>query len=229
MANSRPGTVSTASAATAGGVAGALSTIFWIISTSTFLKGTFSQSALAALVASTTTLLAAGGAWLRRQYGLSPDAVSEQMQRSEHDQREIVNQAIKESIVSLSRSAAAAGQLQSSGQDLIDDVQRRIDESIVTIELSKVAPGLAPLQVPAAPDTTVTSLLNSVYFAIAGVVKPYTYNRDWVLIDQDGLRLKEMGTQWARAHGVDEDRRTLGEAGINPGSRLMALQESPDR
>jgi hypothetical protein len=49
----------------AGTVAGAVAFSFWTIATATFWKNTFSSDALAALVGSTTAILAAAAAYLK--------------------------------------------------------------------------------------------------------------------------------------------------------------------
>lgn len=43
----------------AGGVAGAVSFVFWTIAVATFFKDTFNETTLAGLVAATTTILSA--------------------------------------------------------------------------------------------------------------------------------------------------------------------------
>jgi hypothetical protein len=70
--------------------------------------------------------------------------------------------------------------------------------------------------------STVTDLLNSVYFAISDFVRPFEYPRTWVLEREGGGVLDQMGTSWARSRGLPEDDRLLGEVGIKAGDRLRA-------
>jgi hypothetical protein len=98
-----------------------------------------------------------------------------------------------------------------------------VKESCVTIDRSLLMDGAEPVQIPATPETTVDELLDSVWFSISSAVDPYTYNKSWVLADEDLQPLDEIGTQWAEHHDWQRDERSLDEAGIVPGATLLVL------
>jgi hypothetical protein len=105
------------------------------------------------------------------------------------------------------------------------NIERIVEESRVKIDRSAILPGADPIEIPVTSGTTVDELLDSVYFSISGAVKPFTYNKAWVLADADRPRF-DIGTQWAKSEGWQRDSRTLAAAGIAPGSTLFAMPQT---
>jgi hypothetical protein len=58
-------------------------------------------------------------------------------------------------------------------------------------------------------------------------VEPFTYGKVWVLREVAAGRVLDMGSAWARSHGVDSDTRTLAEAGVVPGMQLEVVPLVP--
>jgi hypothetical protein len=110
--------------------------------------------------------------------------------------------------------------------DVVEQVARHFEaavaESSVTVSLNRLKPGAELLQLPITEETTVDSLLDSIYFALAPAVKPFTYGQAWTLINDLGNEYTEMGTVWARSRNISRDARPITEAGIVPGQRLIA-------
>ncbi|MEV7025130.1 hypothetical protein [Kitasatospora sp. NPDC093558] len=99
-----------------------------------------------------------------------------------------------------------------------------LESRSVTIDLSGIDPSLSGqlLEFPA-DAVTVSNLLDAIYLAIHDHVDAYTYGRQWVLGDPStGRTLTDIGTQ---AQGRNyTDRRSLGQVGVGPGARLLAIR-----
>jgi hypothetical protein len=106
-----------------------------------------------------------------------------------------------------------------------DELTRRIEEyvehSSITVDRSRFLAGAEPVQIPVTADTTVGDLLDAIYFELSPAVYPFTYGSSWLLMDEHGVMLTEMGTRWA---GNSRDERMLKEAGIVKGSRLQVIR-----
>jgi len=79
------------------------------------------------------------------------------------------------------------------------------------------------VQIPVTEETTVDSLLDTIYFALAPAVKPFTYNKTWILTDDSGKNYTDIGTIWAKDQNLPRDTRPITEVGIFPGSTLPAV------
>jgi hypothetical protein len=111
-------------------------------------------------------------------------------------------------------------------KDLVSEkVDRAVEAASVTVDLQAFKPGAEPLQIPVTEETTVDFLLDSVYFAIAPAVEPFTYSRDWILVDDEHGSLENvgMGTAWAKRNKRIRDDRLLSEVGIRRGSEFKAV------
>jgi hypothetical protein len=106
----------------------------------------------------------------------------------------------------------------------VETARRNFRQRVVEVELTNIHPSLAPLEFPVTESTTVSDLLDGVYFAIADFVDSFMYNHRWTLEDAEtGHQYREIGTRWARsALGGGRDHRPLKEVGIQPGDRLVA-------
>jgi hypothetical protein len=122
------------------------------------------------------------------------------------------------------RTTSADGQ--ALREQVVESIDRYVDEASITVDRALVIDGAVPVHIPVTEETTVTSLLNSIYFEISPAVKPFTYSSSWVLADEGFKLLEDMGTQWAEGHGLSSDERSLKEVGIAPGSRLHVVPKS---
>jgi hypothetical protein len=98
-----------------------------------------------------------------------------------------------------------------------------VDESSIVVNLGVLKPGAKNLHIPVSSDTGIQSVLNEIYFALSPAVEPVTYDRFWVLIDDDNNEYSGMGMSWADEQDLEADPRTILEVGILPGSRLTAV------
>lgn len=114
-----------------------------------------------------------------------------------------------------------------SEADVVERVARDFEvavaQSSVRIFTERLKPGSDVLQIPVSEETTVDSLLDSIYFAIAPTVKPFTYGQMWVLTDDNGAEYTDIGTLWARNRNMPRDHRHITEVGILPGTSLTAI------
>lgn len=110
-----------------------------------------------------------------------------------------------------------------ASDDVREQVARRFE---VAIEQSSVAVTLTPplslrheeLQIPVTSHTTVRWLLDSIYYALRPALKPYSYGRSWLLVDDNGVEYADMGTRW-----MEPDERLITELGIHPGTHLTVV------
>lgn len=89
---------------------------------------------------------------------------------------------------------------------------------------------LAQIAVPADSDTTLAAFLDRVYFALQGIVPPFTYGDRWILIDSHGTVLGDIGTRYARTRlDSRRDDRPLSTVGLTPGDTIrVKLLTGPD-
>jgi hypothetical protein len=133
--------------------------------------------------------------------------------------------AIKESVAAVVKRAGDLGldenaqrNLQNAGQDVILRYQ-------IVVDISDLAPEAKVVPVICGPETTVTFLLDFVFFSLGGSVPNFSYGHEWFLFDKDrGILLTDIGSKYARQY-LDEsrDNRLLSEVGIFPGTSLEAL------
>ncbi len=107
-----------------------------------------------------------------------------------------------------------------------EDFDRLIRESSIVVDCSAFRDG-EPVLIPVTQETTAAELLNAIYFELAPAVRPFTYGESWLLADQSGHRLTELGTQWARRRNRGQDLRRLEEVGIELGSSLTVVPVDP--
>jgi hypothetical protein len=149
---------------------------------------------------------------------------SEALSRESRRRGAIYKLAISEAL-----ATGVAAELEPDGteQRLKSQVVARFDqvvqESCVTVDRALLIDGAEPVQIPATAETTVGELLDSIWFSISSAVEPFTYNKSWILANEDLKPLSEMGTQWAERQGLQQDERLLHEAGIAPGDTLLVL------
>jgi hypothetical protein len=117
------------------------------------------------------------------------------------------------------------------------DIRRRfkgvlgdaLERSTITIDRSLVGQGVPSSShgVTVDDSTTIADFLDSVYYALENAVSPYTYGEEWILRDQHGDYLHNIGSTWGsrryiRGEPRERDTRKLGDIGIQPGRTLHA-------
>ena len=103
-------------------------------------------------------------------------------------------------------------------QEIKDVWHREASIVVDTGRLQVVVGDPSEVSIPVSETTLVASVLDQIYFAISNVVLPFTYGESWILEYASGDPVPEIGTGWARRHGVDIDSRTIQEVGIAPGA-----------
>jgi hypothetical protein len=133
--------------------------------------------------------------------------------------REIVESAVESTIEKYRPAADADGDAGALARTVAE--QEILKRTIVVDLPGEESAG--PFIVPVGVGTTVDDFLNTVYFALDGLVPPYTYGATWVLVDPvTGRELADVGSMAVRGRVVEQDdNRPLAEAGIEPGSRLV--------
>jgi serine/threonine protein kinase len=98
------------------------------------------------------------------------------------------------------------------------------DWSSVVLDTTPLAGGLGRVHaVRYTPTRRVCEFLAEVFNLVADHVRPFTYGRSWVLRETATGRVLDVGTPWARRHGVAEDERPLRDVGIAQGVRLETI------
>lgn len=115
----------------------------------------------------------------------------------------------------------------------VEQVVRRfeaaVEESSIIVSLHPLKPNSKLLHLPVSGETKVQALLNEIFFELDPVVEPASYDRSWVLIDEDGRQYTDMGISWAEEHNLMGDNRSISEVGISPGCRLTAIAKAKPR
>lgn len=72
---------------------------------------------------------------------------------------------------------------------------------------------------------SLVSLLNSIFYDLTPDVKPFTLGTAWAIVDSEtGERLHQLESDWGCGKSSKQDKRTLEEAGIQPGMRLRVIR-----
>ncbi|HEV8556542.1 MAG TPA: hypothetical protein VGR06_09130 [Actinophytocola sp.] len=107
-------------------------------------------------------------------------------------------------------------------KEIVDLVSIAARPDTITVDVSTFD-GVPPVtEVPVDKSTNVSELLDAVYFAMAGKVANFSYNKTWILRDgRTGRRYDDIGTFYAREHlETDRDYRRLSDVGIGPNASL---------
>jgi hypothetical protein len=79
-------------------------------------------------------------------------------------------------------------------------------------------------RVPYDRFANISSLLNSIYFALKTHVPVFSYGDRWILQDANsGQVFMDMGKRWAEKNGMAWDERSLKAVGIMPGAKLDVI------
>lgn len=124
----------------------------------------------------------------------------------------------------LDMSLATGGATPGQRDEIRDLVRTAARESVVTVDLSAFYRERHTMEVPFTENTTVTDLLDAVYFTIYGLVENYSYGKTWLLRGANARLLDNIGRPYARRYlGTERDFRLLSEVGIEPGSTLTIV------
>jgi hypothetical protein len=134
--------------------------------------------------------------------------------------------AVAESVVPLLGQAGQGEDHDAVVRQVALRFEAAVEESSVTVSLETLKPSSEPLQIPVDKETRIDRFLNQIYFALSPVVKPFTYDQAWTLVDDQGNEYTEMGTRWAEQQNLKADNRPVIAVGIEPGTRLMAVPKS---
>ncbi|MFE5501260.1 hypothetical protein ACFQ73_01750 [Amycolatopsis japonica] len=153
------------------------------------------------------------------------DAMSGNTRRS----ASIVESTFQSLTTRLEAHLEALGTTEAQRTEIIDWVGNAARSAVVTVHLSVFSQDPRSMQVPIDESTTVTELLDAVYFAIFDKVSNFSYSKTWLLRDTTtGHLFDHIGRPYARRHlGTDRDFRLLAEVGIEPGSTLSAVRLPP--
>ncbi|WP_329405477.1 hypothetical protein OG563_26815 [Nocardia vinacea] len=110
-------------------------------------------------------------------------------------------------------------------QNIVQAVRREVDRTTIFVDLSTFDTNLESISIPTSETSTVTDLLNSVYFSLPEHLPSFSYGTYWLLRrPSDNLTFKNIGTKWATESGNgDQDMRPLVEVGFAAGDHLEAI------
>jgi PIN like domain len=112
---------------------------------------------------------------------------------------------------------------QGSVEDIERVTQAAISESSLTVSIDRIKPGAEPVLIQVSPDSTVSSVLDTIYYSLSPAVSARTYAKSWILVADDGNEYSDIGTAWAQSHNLSTDERPISEVGIVPGLQLTAV------
>lgn len=147
------------------------------------------------------------------------------LSRQRRDESLVFQRAISEASTAMAEAAQEGAPTPDALRERVETIfEHAVEEGTLTIDRSKLIEGAEPIQLPVSSHTTVQELLDSVYFSIASAVKPFTYNKSWILADESLTPLTEMGTRWAkRKAAMSADHRKIADIGIKPAATLSVL------
>jgi hypothetical protein len=133
--------------------------------------------------------------------------------------QEMVTAAVESTIVKFNPKGVEAGdEVRNLARQVASD---EIGKRLVTVQLPSADEGSQSIDLPITERSYVDAFLDSIYFALKPLVRPFRYGTDWILFDLDsGKEFQNMGTAYAREHRSPRDTRLLAEVGITPGTRL---------
>lgn len=109
--------------------------------------------------------------------------------------------------------------------------REQIEESFIYIDLSSISPYKHEITVPYDPNLGLENFLNEIYYALAGEVKAFTFGVDWILIDESGLRLRNLESLWSRksylplqVRSTTVEDRKIKDVSIYPGMKIKAIR-----
>jgi hypothetical protein len=114
--------------------------------------------------------------------------------------------------------------------EVVASAQTDLRSRALRIDLGFISADLGSAEWLVDATTTVSDLLDRLYYHVSEHFPPATYGTLWVLVDRRSLKVfDEMGRVWAREFGRDRDDRLLTDVGISSGTELSAVPRSPAR
>jgi hypothetical protein len=138
----------------------------------------------------------------------------------------LIGRAMAETVVPLLPGTVDGAAARSAVDKVAHRFEAAVEEASVSIFLGHLRPGAGNMQIPVDERTNVDGFLDSIFFMLSPTVKPFTYDRSWVLRDKHGKKYSDMGTSWARLRGLESDGRSLAEVGIKAGARLEVVRKN---
>ena len=102
--------------------------------------------------------------------------------------------------------------------------EQSVRSSSVEVDIDPIAPGRDPVLFKVGDESTVSDLLDDLYFAMTPNVEPFEYLKSWALVTEAGEVIHDLGSSRMGRQSQARDLRGLGEAGIAPGSKLRAVR-----
>ena len=139
---------------------------------------------------------------------------------------DIVTTALEASIDSSGATARRLGIEEGEVRAIVETMVAAARESVLHVDLGVFDRGHGSFSIPVDHSTTVTELLDGIWFAISSSVPAFSYGKSWILQDErTGRVLGDIGKRHAqRELGTVRDERRLAEAGITSTSRLHVLR-----
>jgi hypothetical protein len=135
----------------------------------------------------------------------------------------ITSEEVVKKLVSASRSEDVRNYLQEQVTRIEEDIKRK---SCISVDLRAFKKELGIQTYPVAALSDIGELVDVVYFALNGAVRPYAYGKDWVLRNKaDGKVIKGIRMLAGIPIGTPApDHRSLNEIGITVGMELEAVK-----
>jgi hypothetical protein len=144
-----------------------------------------------------------------------------------HNQRSVnvVESALQSALTRLADQLEVLGATVSQRDEIVESVSTAVHRAVITIDVSVFNSKARTVDVAVDDRTTVTDLLDSVYFAIWDKVENFSYGKTWLLLDErNGRRLDDIGTHFAHQYlKTNRDYRSLTEIGVRPESTLAVI------
>lgn len=157
----------------------------------------------------------------------------EAMNRNNRRSVSIVEAALQSALTRLETQLEVLGATAHQRGEILASVSTAARAVMITVNVSvfnteRTEPPV--VEVPVDESTTVTELLDAVYFAIWGKVEGFSYGKTWLLRDEfTGRRFDKIGTLYARRYlKTDRDYRQLSEVDIEPASPLAVFKLAKD-
>jgi hypothetical protein len=157
--------------------------------------------------------------------GTTVTEYAEAMSRTARRSVNIVESALRGEFDRLGAQLAKLGATDAQRNEILASVGAAARRTVVTVDISMFAPWPGSIDIPIDAASTVTELLDAVYFAISDRVENFSYRRTWLLRNDDtGHLYDRIGAHHARLHlRTNRDYRLLTEVGIEPGARLTVV------
>lgn len=137
----------------------------------------------------------------------------------------MVESALRSERERINEQLVKLGATEAQRDEVLPSVNHAPRAKFITVNFSTFAHKTSTMDFPIHETSTVTDLLDTVYFAMPESVETFSYLRTWVLQDDaTGQLYDKIGTFYARRHlGTDRDFRLLKDVDIRPGASVTAV------